>query len=101
MSRSSRWTSSRWSIDLVDQQVSKVGTAFLGMTLGCVRCHDHKFDPIAQHDYYGIAGMFRSTDSTYKTDNGVWSSVNASRTARNARAEGQTRSNSSRRTMRS
>ena len=64
--------------DLVDQQVSKVGTAFLGMTLGCVRCHDHKFDPITQRDYYAIAGMFRSTDSTYKTDNGVWSSVNAS-----------------------
>lgn len=64
--------------DLVDQQVSKVGTAFLGMTLGCVRCHDHKFDPIAQTDYYAIAGMFRSTDATYKTDNGVWSSVNKS-----------------------
>jgi hypothetical protein len=45
------------------------------MTLGCVRCHDHKFDPIAQTDYYAIAGMFRSTNSTYKTDNGVWSSV--------------------------
>ena len=62
--------------DLVDQQVSKIGTAFLGLTLGCVRCHDHKFDPIAQTDYYAIAGMFRSTDATYKTDNGVWSSVN-------------------------
>ncbi|MCB1276853.1 PSD1 and planctomycete cytochrome C domain-containing protein [Prosthecobacter sp.] len=61
--------------DLVDQQVSKIGTAFLGMTLGCVRCHDHKFDPIAQTDYYAMAGMFRSTSSTYKTDNGVWSSV--------------------------
>ena len=66
----------RMEYDLVDQQVSKIGTAFLGMTLGCVRCHDHKFDPIAQQDYYAIAGMFRSTDSTYKTDNGVWSSVN-------------------------
>lgn len=61
--------------DLVDQQVSKIGTAFLGMTLGCVRCHDHKFDPVAQTDYYAMAGMFRSTSSTYKTDNGVWSSV--------------------------
>jgi len=66
----------RMEMDLVDQQVSKVGTAFLGMTLGCVRCHDHKFDPIALQDYYAIAGMFRSSDSTYKTDNGVWSSVN-------------------------
>ncbi len=62
--------------DLVDQQVSKTGTAFLGMTLGCVRCHDHKFDPIALQDYYAMAGIFRSTSSTYKTDNGVWSSVN-------------------------
>ena len=61
--------------DLVDQQVSKIGTAFLGLTLGCARCHDHKFDPVAQTDYYAIAGMFRSTDATYKTDNGVWSSV--------------------------
>lgn len=65
----------KMEMDLVDQQVSKIGTAFLGMTLGCVRCHDHKFDPIAQNDYYAIAGMFRSTVSTYKTDNGVWSSV--------------------------
>lgn len=64
--------------DLVDQQVSKIGTAFLGMTLGCVRCHDHKFDPIPQTDYYALAGMFRSTDATCKTDNGVWSSVNKS-----------------------
>ncbi len=61
--------------DLVDQQVSKIGTAFLGLTLGCARCHDHKFDPVAQTDYYAIAGMFRSTDATYKTENGVWSSV--------------------------
>ncbi len=64
--------------DLVDQQVSKIGTAFLGLTLGCVRCHDHKFDPLTQADYYAVAGMFRSTDATYKTDNGVWSSVNKS-----------------------
>ena len=66
----------KMEVDLVDQQVSKVGTAFLGMTLGCVRCHDHKFDAIAQSDYYGIAGMFRSTSSTFKTPFGVWSNIN-------------------------
>lgn len=62
--------------DLIDQQVSKVGTVFLGMTLGCVRCHDHKFDPIGLDDYYGIAGIFRSTVSTQKIPYGVWSSLN-------------------------
>jgi hypothetical protein len=64
--------------DHVDTQVSKIGTAFLGMTLGCVRCHDHKFDPIGLEDYYGIAGMLRSSPSTHKIPFGVWSQLNAS-----------------------
>ena len=62
--------------DFVDSQVSKMGTAFLGMTLGCVRCHDHKFDAIGQQDYYALAGMFRSTKTTFKTRHGIWSNVN-------------------------
>ena len=62
-------------IDVVDKQVGKVGTAFLGMTIGCARCHDHKFDPIPQKDYYALAGIFKSTKSTYKIDRGVWSTV--------------------------
>jgi mono/diheme cytochrome c family protein len=61
--------------DFVDSQVSKVGTAFLGMTLGCVRCHDHKFDAIGQQDYYALAGMFRSTKTTFKTLHGIWSNI--------------------------
>ena len=48
-------------MDVVDEQVSAVGSAFLGMTLGCARCHDHKFDPIPTKDYYALAGIFRST----------------------------------------
>jgi hypothetical protein len=63
-------------LDVVDQQVTKVGTAFLGMTLGCVRCHDHKFDPIGLEDYYGLAGVFRSTSSIHKIPIGVWSRTN-------------------------
>lgn len=63
--------------DHIDTQVAKIGTAFLGMTLGCVRCHDHKFDPIALQDYYGIAGILRSSPSTHKIPFGVWSMLNS------------------------
>ena len=38
--------------------VNTTGTAFLGLTLGCARCHDHKFDPITQKDYYGVQAVF-------------------------------------------
>jgi hypothetical protein len=64
--------------DHIDTQVTKIGQAFLGMTLGCVRCHDHKFDPIGLEDYYGIAGALRSSPSSHKMpDMGVWSTLNA------------------------
>jgi len=33
-------------MDIIDEQIDTIGKAFLGMTLGCARCHDHKFDPI-------------------------------------------------------
>jgi hypothetical protein len=62
-------------VDVVDQQIEKVGKAFLGLTLQCARCHDHKFDPVTQRDYYGLAGIFTSTDSVYFTSRGVWSSI--------------------------
>jgi cytochrome c553 len=47
--------------DIADDQVDLVGRAFLGLTIGCARCHDHKFDPITNADYYGLAGIFLST----------------------------------------
>lgn len=50
-------------MDIIDEQIDTVGKAFLGMTLGCVRCHDHKFDPVSQEDYYAMAAIFRSTRS--------------------------------------
>jgi hypothetical protein len=48
-------------MDIVDEQMDTMGRAFLGMTLSCARCHDHKFDPIPAADYYALAGIFRST----------------------------------------
>ena len=60
-------------IDTVDQQIDKIGRAMLGLTLGCARCHDHKFDPISQHDYYALAGILFSTHSVERATWGVWS----------------------------
>ena len=48
-------------MEIVDEQIDTVGRTFLGLTLGCARCHDHKFDPIPTADYYALAGIFRST----------------------------------------
>ena len=51
----------KMEMDIVDEQIDTVGRAFLGLTLGCARCHDHKFDPITTNDYYALAGIFKST----------------------------------------
>jgi len=72
--------------DQADLQVSKTGMVFLGQTLGCVRCHDHKFDPIGLQDYYALAGIFRSTHSVEKIDNGVWSGIPVARLPETAQA---------------
>ncbi len=47
--------------DAIDEQIDTVSKAFLGLTIACARCHDHKFDPISTRDYYSMAGIFRST----------------------------------------
>ena len=49
-------------MDIVDEQIDVTGKVFLGLTVACARCHDHKFDPIPTRDYYSMAGIFRSTD---------------------------------------
>jgi hypothetical protein len=47
--------------DIVDDQIDTIGRSFLGLTIACARCHDHKFDPIPTADYYGLAGFFFSS----------------------------------------
>lgn len=47
-----------------DERIDAVTRTFLGLTVACARCHDHKFDPISSRDYYALAGMFASTQLT-------------------------------------
>ncbi len=51
----------KMEVDIIDEQIDTMGRTFLGLTLGCARCHDHKFDPIRTEDYYALAGIFEST----------------------------------------
>jgi hypothetical protein len=48
-------------MDVIDEQLDTIGKSMLGLTVGCARCHDHKFDPIPQKDYYALAGILKST----------------------------------------
>jgi hypothetical protein len=48
-------------LDVADEQIDTIGRAVLGQTVGCARCHDHKFDPIPTSDYYALAGILTST----------------------------------------
>ena len=63
-------------MDVVDHQINTLGRAFLGLTLGCARCHDHKFDPIPTREYYALAGIFRSTKTINSVMSGGFSDVN-------------------------
>lgn len=51
----------KMEMDIIDEQLDTLGRALLGMTFGCARCHNHKFDPISTQDYYSLAGIFKST----------------------------------------
>ena len=52
-----------WLTDAADT----TGAAFLGLTFGCARCHDHKYDPITQKDYYAMQAIFASSDRPFPT----------------------------------
>jgi cytochrome c553 len=55
----------RFFADLVDEQIDATTRVFLGATVACARCHDHKSDPIPQTDYYALAGIFRSSETHF------------------------------------
>ncbi|MBM3963910.1 MAG: DUF1553 domain-containing protein, partial [Planctomycetes bacterium] len=55
----------QFQADMIDEQIDTTSRVVLGLSVGCARCHDHKFDPIPQSDYYALAGIFYSTETLY------------------------------------
>lgn len=55
----------QFQADLIDEQIDVTTRVIMGVSVACARCHDHKFDPIPQTDYYAIAGIFQSTETFY------------------------------------
>jgi cytochrome c553 len=60
----------QFALDVADEQIDAISQGILGMTIACARCHDHKFDPIPQREYYALAGILLSTDTRYGTAGG-------------------------------
>ena len=58
-------------MDVIDEQLDTTGKAFLGLTLGGARCHDHKFDPVSQADYYSMAAIFRNSVNFAESSTGA------------------------------
>lgn len=59
-------------MDFIDEQLDVTGKAFLGQTIGCARCHDHKFDPISTKDYYSLAAIFKSVQTLEHANISKW-----------------------------
>lgn len=60
----------QFAVDQADEQIDAVFQASMGLTVGCARCHDHKFDPIPQTDYTAVAGIFLSTNTHFGGSSG-------------------------------
>lgn len=53
----------QFAADVMDEQIDATTRVFMGMSVACSRCHDHKFDAIPQSDYYALAGIFKNATS--------------------------------------
>jgi len=74
------------NLEIADEQVDTIGRAFLGMSIGCARCHDHKFDPIPTADYYAMAGIFTSSHSVDHSNVSKWATAPITATPEEAAA---------------
>lgn len=70
--------------DLIDEQIDVTTRVFMGMSVACARCHDHKFDAIPQDDYYALAGVFGNMDTFYGNPPSEYGSFSSAQTKRNS-----------------
>ncbi len=54
-----------FDMDVVADQIDVIGRGIMGLSVGCARCHDHKFDPVPMRDYYALAGIFTSSETMW------------------------------------
>ncbi len=71
-------------MDFIDEQLDTLGRAMLGQTIGCARCHDHKFDPIPTADYYAMAGILNGSVGIEHSNVSRWIEVPLPLTAEEA-----------------
>ncbi len=64
-SKPAKAMNNNFDMDVVADQIDVVGRGIMGLSVGCARCHDHKFDPIPTRDYYALAGIFTSTETLW------------------------------------
>ncbi|MEM6364799.1 MAG: PSD1 and planctomycete cytochrome C domain-containing protein, partial [Planctomycetota bacterium] len=72
----------QFQADLVDEQIDATSRVFLGMSVACARCHDHKFDAIPQSDYYALAGVFGSMETYFGVPPSKYGSFTTAQTKR-------------------
>ncbi len=63
--------STQFAVDLADEQIDAVSRGFLGLTIACARCHEHRADPVTQEDYTALAGIFLSSETRFGTPGGA------------------------------
>lgn len=64
-SKPAKAMNNNFDMDVVADQIDAIGLGVMGFSVGCARCHDHKFDPIPTNDYYALAGIFTSTETMW------------------------------------
>jgi len=72
----------QFAADVADEQIDATTRVFLGMSVACARCHDHKFDPIPQTDYYAMAGLFRNMTTYFGNPPSEFGSFSPTQTKR-------------------